>query len=33
MEKGRVVFEGPPEELRRDGDLVDTVFLGAGVRS
>ena len=33
MEKGRVVFAGPPDELRRDGDLVDTVFLGAGVRS
>lgn len=33
MEKGRVVFEGPPDELRRDGDLVDTVFFGAGVRS
>lgn len=30
LEKGRVVFEGSPAELLERGDLVDTVFLGAG---
>jgi ABC-type branched-subunit amino acid transport system ATPase component/predicted MFS family arabinose efflux permease len=33
MEKGRVVFEGTPEELLRKGDLIDTVFFGTGAKS
>jgi ABC-type branched-subunit amino acid transport system ATPase component len=33
MEKGRVVFEGSPQELLAEGDLVHTVFFGAGARS
>jgi ABC-type branched-subunit amino acid transport system ATPase component len=33
MEKGRVVFEGTPEELLRKGDLIDTVFFGSGAKS
>jgi ABC-type branched-subunit amino acid transport system ATPase component len=32
MEKGRVVFDGSSDELLARGDLVDTVFLGAGPR-
>jgi ABC-type branched-subunit amino acid transport system ATPase component/predicted MFS family arabinose efflux permease len=32
LEKGRVVYEGDPDGLRERGDLVDTVFLGAGAR-
>jgi ABC-type branched-subunit amino acid transport system ATPase component len=30
LEKGRVVFDGSPQQLLDRGDLVDTVFLGAG---
>ena len=30
MEKGRVVFQGTPDELLARGNLVDTVFFGAG---
>jgi ABC-type branched-subunit amino acid transport system ATPase component len=30
MEKGRVTFEGTPAELAARGDLVKTVFFGAG---
>jgi ABC-type branched-subunit amino acid transport system ATPase component len=32
MEKGRVTFSGPPGELLAQGDLIDTVFFGAGAR-
>ena len=28
MEKGQVVFTGTPDELRAQGDLIDTVFFG-----
>jgi branched-chain amino acid transport system ATP-binding protein len=28
MERGRIVFDGPPEALRRRGDLMRAVFLG-----
>jgi branched-chain amino acid transport system ATP-binding protein len=32
MEKGRVVFEGTPEQLRAEDGLVEAVFFGAGAR-
>lgn len=33
LEKGRVVFEGTGAELEAQGDLVDTVFFGAGAKT
>jgi ABC-type branched-subunit amino acid transport system ATPase component len=33
MEKGRVTFSGGPDDLLAQGDLVDTIFFGAGARS
>lgn len=33
MEKGQVVFEGTPEQLRNEGGLVEAVFFGGGERS
>ncbi|MCU1353519.1 MAG: transporter related [Acidimicrobiales bacterium] len=32
MEKGRVTFSGAPDDLLAQGDLVDSVFFGAGAR-